>query len=138
MHGIKDTLLLNATAVSDFKKVKGESTLCNNLNTAFSNNNQYRNPPCCGANKRQKWHYKYSLLIFIVMHSQESQFHNKCLFCFDKVHIYVQIPPFCLRVQSSNPNALCSRSKFKVLLQFVETCQTMYRINLYDVIINLK
>ena len=33
-------------------------------------------------------------LIFIRMHSQKSQFHNKCLICSIKLIIYVQIAPF--------------------------------------------
>ena len=34
------------------------------------------------------------LMIFIRMHSQESQFHNKCLFCSIMFIIYVQIATF--------------------------------------------
>ena len=55
MHGIIDTLLLNATAVSDFKKALPKNTPCNNLSTALRQQNKpNRYPPCCGVNRSQK------------------------------------------------------------------------------------
>ena len=89
MHGILDPLLLNATAMSDFKKSFTEKA---HHAIIIS----YRYLPCCGVNK-----VRYSiinihlpLMIFIRMHSQESQFHNKCQIFSIKSIIYVQIPPF--------------------------------------------
>jgi hypothetical protein len=41
------------------------------------------------------------LMIFIKMHSHESQFHNNCLICSIKSIIYVQLTPFGLRVQNT-------------------------------------
>ena len=76
-------------------------------------------------------------MIFIGMHSQESQFHNKCLICSIKLIIYVQIASFVKRAFRLKPNV--GRKVQKVILQPVETCQTKYRINLYDVfIINVQ
>ena len=67
------------------------------------------------------------LMILIRMHSQESQFHNKCLFCLIMSIIYVQISyfvrafgkPIQKRVQVQ-PNV--GRKVQKVPLQPVETC----------------
>ena len=75
------------------------------------------------------------LMIFIRMHSQESQFHNKCLYCSIKSIIYVQISPFfhafspLLKMQEARAKCHDEKSK-KVIFTFVETCQTMYSINL--------
>ena len=68
-------------------------------------------------------------MIFIRMHSQESQFHNKCLICLRMSIIYVQIASFVsafgkqikTRVQVQ-PNV--GRKVQKVILQPIETCQT--------------
>ena len=44
------------------KKLYGKSTPCNNLSTVLRDKNKpYRFPPCCGVNRSQKSHYKYSL-----------------------------------------------------------------------------
>ena len=74
------------------------------------------------------------LMIFIRMHSQESQFRNKCLICSIK-SIICPNTSFLFAHLVHNPNsrhAGKSRRKFRrmVILQFVETCQTKYRINL--------
>ena len=121
------------------KKLYGKSKPCNNLRRrseiiffAMLESTEIRNNII---------NISLPLMIFIRMHSQESQFHDKCLICSIKSIIYVQIPPFCSRIQYSNPNAQAlGPDKVKtVILQFVETCQTMYIINLQDVvIINLQ
>ena len=50
------------------------------------------------------------LMIFIRMHSQESQFHNKCLFCLIMFIICVQIATFvrtfCKQIQSHEVRSL--------------------------------
>ena len=80
MQGNLDTLLFNATAVSDFKKA---------LRKKHAIIRVQRSEP--KAAKRNIHHVAQStlvinsiinihlpLMIFIRMHSQESQFHNKC------------------------------------------------------------
>ena len=75
------------------------------------------------------------LMIFIRMHSQESQFHDKCLICSIMSIIYVQIASFvsafCKQIQTRvqvQPNG--GWKVQKVILQVVETCQTKYRIGM--------
>ena len=93
MHRIIDILLLNATAVSDFKKALRKK---HNLRTALRTQNSQRNIRHFGINKvrNNTININLPLMIFIRMHSQESQFHNQCFFCLMKSIIYVQIPPF--------------------------------------------
>ena len=79
------------------KKLYGKSTPCNNLSTAFRHKTSHTDT--CHVVKSVKVrnsiiNIHLPLMIFIRMHSQESQFHNKCLFCLIKYIIYVQIPPF--------------------------------------------
>ena len=127
MHGTLDTLLLNATAVSDFKKTLQPKEISDMLKQSTLVRNSIIN-------------IHLPLMIFIRMHSQESQFHNKCLICSIMTIIYVQIASFVrmfgkqiqTRVQVQ-PNV--GRKVQKVILQVIETCQTKYRINLYDVLI---
>jgi hypothetical protein len=75
------------------------------------------------------------LTIFIRMHSQESQFHNKCLICSIMFIIYVQVATF-VRAFSTQIQTLVQvqlnvwRKLQKVILQVLETFQTKYRINL--------
>ena len=92
------------------KKLYRKSTPCNYLSTALRQQNKpYRYPPCCGVNKVRNSIINIHLpLIFIRLHSQESQFHIKCLICSIK-SIYVQIPCFCFSFSSHSP-LLHSRS----------------------------
>ena len=90
------------------KKLYGKSTPCNNLSTALRHKNKpyrYRHVVESTEVRNSIINIHLPLMIFIKMHSYEYQFHNKCLLCSIKSIIYVQIPPFCLRVQPSNPNS---------------------------------
>ena len=61
-----------------------------------------------------------SLMIFIRMHSQESQFHNKCLICLIKFTIYVQSPTVCAFGKQIQTHALMWNAHD----QRVALCQT--------------
>ena len=66
------------------KKLYGKSTPCNNLSTALRHKTchtdiQHIVESTEVRNSISNIHLP--LMIFIRMHSQESQFHNKCLFC---------------------------------------------------------
>ena len=70
---------------------------------------------------QQKLHDKYSLT-FDDRHQkalQESQVHNKCLFCSKMSVIYVQIPSFVsafgIHIQTLNPVSVTSDKNFKRL-----------------------
>ena len=84
------------------KKLYGKRKPCNILSTSLRRQmNPKRYPPYCGVNnvRNSIINIHLPLMIFIRMHSQESQFHNKCLFCSIMSIIYVQIPPCCSSVQ---------------------------------------
>ena len=125
------------------KKLYRKSTPCNNLSTALrQQNSQTDIRHVVQKSKINIINIHLPVMIFIRMHSQESQFHNKCLICSIKFLIYVQIASFvrafgeqiqtCVQVQ---PNA--GRKVQKVPFQPAKTCQNTYRINLQDVF-NIK
>ena len=96
MRGTLDKLLLNATAVSDIKKAL-PSTPCNNLSTALRDQTSRKDIRHIVESVKVRnsiINIHLPLMIFIRMHSQESQLYNKYLFCSRKSIIYVQIPPF--------------------------------------------
>ena len=125
----------------------GKSKQCNNLSTAFrqqSSQKDIRHIVQSTLVRNSIINIHVPLMTFIRLHSQESQFHNKCLICSIKFRIYVQIASFVrafgkqiqTRVQVQ-PNV--GQKVQQVILQVVETCQTKYRINLQDVfIINVQ
>ena len=117
------------------KKLYGKSKPCNNLSTAFrqqSSQKDISHIVLSSLVRNNIININLPLMIFIRMHSQESQFHNNCLICVIKFIIYVQIASFVrafgkqiqTRVQVQ-PNVVK-----KVILQVVETCKTNYRNNL--------
>ena len=104
-----------------------------NLRTALRTQNSQRNSRHFGINKVTNNTINIHLpLIFIRMHSQQSQFHDKSLIC-SIMSIYVQIAAFVsafgkqiqTRVQVQ-PNV--RRKVQKVPLQPVESCQTKYKM----------
>ena len=123
------------------KNLYRKSTPCNNLSTALRQQNKpYRYLPCCVVNRSQKQHYKYSLTF--------DELHQNALpgipvpqlifDLFDKVHHLCPNTSFLFARLIHNPNSQGvgkSRQRFrrKYILQFVETCQTKYRINLQDI-----
>ena len=81
-----DKLFLNATAVSDFKKtLRRKHTLRLCLVSAKSHQNIQPFSKGEVSQKSEIVNIHLPLMIFIRMHSQESQFHNKCFVFFDKV-----------------------------------------------------
>jgi hypothetical protein len=68
------------------------------------------------------------LMIFIRMHFQESQFHNKCLICSIMSIIYVQVATFVRALGTHIQTLVQVRHNVgqKVILQVVETFQTKY------------
>ena len=129
------------------KKLYGKSKPCNNLSTAFrqqSSQKYIRHIVQSTLVRNSVINIHLPLMIFIRMHSQESQFHDKCLIRSIMSIIYVQIASFVstfgkqiqTRVQVQTN---IGRKVQKCILQVVETCQTKYRINLQDVfIINVQ
>ena len=100
MHGKIDKLLLNATAVSDFKKAlrrKHTLRLCQ-VSSSHRKTSIFQRRRGVRKVRNSVININLPLMILIGMHSQVSQFHNKCLFCSIK-SIYVQLPAFCSRVQ---------------------------------------
>ena len=81
MHGTLDKLLLNA--VSDLKKTLRKPAKINIRHVVQST-----------LVRNSIVNIHLPLMIFIRMHSQESQFHNKCLICSIKFNNYVHISPF--------------------------------------------
>ena len=95
------------------KKLYQKSTPCNNLSTGLRQQNKpYRYPPCCEV-RNSIINIHLPLIILIRMHRMESQFHNKCFICLIKSIIYVQIPPFCLRVQNTIQRRRQVQAKFQ-------------------------
>ena len=80
------------------KKLTGKRKPCNNLRLIIveqRSENKYNYPPCWSQQKSEiTLNIPLSLMIFIRMHSQESQFHNKCLICSIMSIIYVQVATF--------------------------------------------
>ena len=79
------------------KKLYGKSKPCNNLSTAFrqqSSQKDIRHIVQSTLVRNSNINIHLPLMI-IRMHSQESQFHDKCLICSIKFIIYVQISSFC-------------------------------------------
>ena len=116
------------------KKVYGKSKPCNNLST------ELRDP----TSQKDIRHIVHStevinniinihlpLMIFIRMHSQESQFHNKCLTCSIMSIIYVQIATFVSafgkQIKTHEARSLLADEMSK---SSVTPDRTMYRINL--------
>ena len=79
IHGTLDTLLLNATAVSE--KLYGKSKPCNNLRTALRKQIEISAKFESTLVINSIINIHLPLMIFIRMHSQESLFHIKCLIC---------------------------------------------------------
>ena len=105
---IKINFLLIQTLCQISKRLYGESIPCDYLRTA-PRLQKHTNilQPSKGITK-----VSYSdiinhlpLKIFIWLQSQESQLHNKCLFCSIKVPLYIPKSLFCWRVLFSNPLA---------------------------------
>ena len=120
------------------KKLYGKSKPCNNLSTALraqTSQKDIRHIVQSTEVRNNIINIHLPLMIFIRMHSQESQFHNKCLFCSIMSIIYVQISSFVrafgkqIQKRVQVPSNV-GRNVQKVQLQPVETCQTKYRINL--------
>ena len=79
------------------KKLYGKSKPCNNLSTAFRQQSSQKDIRHIGWStlvRNSIINIHLPLMIFIRMHSQESQFYNKCLFCSIMSIIYVQIASF--------------------------------------------
>ena len=75
------------------KKLYGKSKPCNNLRTALRKQIEISAMLESKEIRNNIINIHLPLMMFIRMHSQESQFHNKRLICSIKF-IYVQIPPF--------------------------------------------
>jgi hypothetical protein len=74
-----------------------KSIPCNNLSTALRDQNSQRDIRHVVEStlvRNSIINIYLPLMMFIRMHSQEYQFHSKCLICSIKFIIYVQIPPF--------------------------------------------
>ena len=79
------------------KKLYGKSKPCNNLSTALraqTSQKDIRHIVQSTEVRNNIINIHLPLMIFIRMHSQESQFHNKCLICSVMSIIYVQIATF--------------------------------------------
>ena len=78
------------------KKLYGKSKPCNNLSTAFRQQSSQKDIRHIGQSTlviNSIINSHLPLMIFIRMHSQESQFHIKCLIC-SIMSIFVQIATF--------------------------------------------
>ena len=114
IHRTLEKLLLNASAMSDLKKqLSGKSTPCNNLSTALrdqTSQKDFRHIVQSILVRNSIINIHLPLMIFLWMHSQESPFHNKCLFCSIMSIIYVQITTivsaFCKQIQSHEARSL--------------------------------
>ena len=79
------------------KKLYGKSIPCNNLSTALkaqTSQKDIRHIVQSTEVRNNIINIHLPLMIFIRMHSQESQFHNKCLICSIKLIIHDQIASF--------------------------------------------
>ena len=79
------------------KKLYGKSKPCYNLSTVLrdqTSQKYIRHIVQSTLVRNSIVNINLPLMIFIRMHSQESQFHNKCLFCSIIFIIYVQIATF--------------------------------------------
>ena len=118
MHGNLDKLLLNATAVSDFKKkINGKSIIWERRSEPKPAKRYICHVAQSTLDKNSIINIYLPLMIFIRMHSHESQFHNKCLFCSIMSIIYVQIASFvrAFGKQIQTRVQLQSDEKFKKL-----------------------
>ena len=100
MHGTLDTLLLNATAVSDFfflplTEKAYHAIIWVRTSEPKPANKNIRHVAQSKLVRNSTINIHLPLMIFIRMHSQESQFHNKCLICSIKFINYVYMPPVC-------------------------------------------
>ena len=121
MHGTLDTLLLNATAVSDFKKTLRKK---HNLRMALRAQTSQRNIHHVGQSTvfiNSIINIHLPLMIFIRIHSQESQFHNKWLFCSIMSIIYVHLCPIASFVR-----AFGKQIQKRDLVQSDETLKKLY------------
>ena len=79
------------------KNLNGKSKPCNNLSTALrdqTSQKDIRHIVQSTEVRNNIINIHLPWMIFIRMHSQESQFHNKCLICSIMSIIYVQIATF--------------------------------------------
>ena len=76
------------------KKLYGKSTPCNNLRTALRKQIDISAMLESTEIRNNNINIHLPLMIFSRMHSQESQFRNKCLICLIMSIIYVQIATF--------------------------------------------
>ena len=97
------------------KKLYSESTPWNNLSTALRDQNKPDTHHVVESTEviNSIINIHLRLMIFNGMHSKESQFHNKCLFCSIKSIIYVQIPHFVVLVNKSKLTR-CGQVQVKV------------------------
>jgi hypothetical protein len=117
-----------------------KSKPCNNLSTALrdpTSQKDIRHIVQSTEVRNNIINIHLPLMIFIRIHSQESQFHNKCLIFLKMSIIYFQIATFVSafgkQIKTHEALSLVADEMSKVPLQSVETCQTMNRIHLKDV-----
>ena len=108
------------------KKLYGKSTIFNNLRTAFSHKSHTVTRQIVQSTKviNSIINLHLPLLIFVGMHSQDSHFHKKCLFC--SITSIFMSKYLCSRVQFTNPKAQCASAKSRRKVKSsIRVCRNM-------------